>query len=565
MNLSTTQWDAARSAVSHLPLVIGVTGHRDLRRADFPVYQQRVRELFETLRRQYPGTPLRVISALAEGADRLVAEVALASGCELIAALPLEPGEYEHDFPDSIAEFRALLSRIPSQQVFAIPLAEGSTGHSVRESAADRVRQYAQVGDFIALHSHLLVALWDGEASATDAGTAGVVRMKLEGSHTFRETGDGALDTQDSGPVYQIKAQRDGAAASATGEAVWLYPEEAGEETFRTVCGRIERFNADAARTRIASSAAQVADELLAGVNDPQPEERMLAAAFGEADRLAAYYQRITHRVLRFTLLLAASLTLTFEVYAEVMPVRALPILYLAIFASITLMYLWQRRTDAQGRYLDYRAVAEGLRVQFYWRLAGLPDSASTNYLRKQLDELRWIREALRGCATLPPRAQPRMERVFEDWIKGQTRYFRARTAHQEHLMHRIEWASGAFLATGLIAALALVVLWPALERHAGVHHWIVLVMGFTPIAAALAEAFAEKSALRAQANQYARFATIFQHAETVMTRLQSRAPGAERSAAERAVVRQLGREALMESGDWVLLLRERPLVLPKG
>jgi hypothetical protein len=551
--------------VSRLPLVIGVTGHRDLRRTDFPVYRRRVSELFGALRQQYPGTPLRVISALAEGADRLVAEVALESGCELIAALPLEAGEYERDFPDSIAEFRALLARIPSQQVFAVPLAEGSTGQSVRETSAHRVRQYAQLGDFIALHSHLLVALWDGQAGTADAGTADVVRMKLEGSHTFRDAGDGALDTQDSGPVYHIKAQRNGEAAAATGEAVWLYPEEAGEATFRTVCGRIERFNSDAARQRIERSAAQVADELLAGVNDPQPEERMVAAAFGEADRLAAYYQHITYRVLRSTLLLAAGLALTFEVYAEVLSVRALPILYLAIFASITLIYVWQRRTDAQGRYLDYRAVAEGLRVQFYWRLAGLPDSASANYLRKQLDELRWIREALRGCATMPPRAQPQMERVFAVWVRGQTQYFRGRTAHQEHRMHRIEWASGIFLATGLLATLTLVVLWPALERHSDVHHWIVLVMGFSPIAAALWEAFAEKSAVRAQANQYARFATIFQHAETVMARLQSRAQGPERSEAEQAVVRQLGREALMESGDWVLLLRERPLVLPKS
>jgi hypothetical protein len=551
--------------VSRLPLVIGVTGHRDLRRTDFPVYRRRVSELFGALRQQYPGTPLRVISALAEGADRLVAEVALESGCELIAALPLEAGEYERDFPDSIEEFRALLARIPPQQVFAVPLAEGSTGQSVRETSAHRVRQYAQLGDFIALHSHLLVALWDGQAGTADAGTADVVRMKLEGSHTFRDAGEGALDTQDSGPVYHIKARRDGESAPAAGEAVWLYPEEAGEATFRTVCGRIERFNSDAARQRIERSATQVAEELLAGVNDPQPEERMVAAAFGEADRLAAHYQHITHAVLRSTLLLAASLALTFEVYAEVLSVRALPILYLAIFASITLIYMWQRRKDAQGRYLDYRAVAEGLRVQFYWRLAGLPDSASANYLRKQLDELRWIREALRGCATMPPRTRPQMERVFADWVRGQTQYFRGRTAHQEHRMHRIEWASGIFLATGLLATLTLVVLWPALERHSGVHHWIVLVMGFSPIAAALWEAFAEKSAVRAQANQYARFATIFQHAQTVMARLQSRAEGPERSAAEQAVVRQLGREALMESGDWVLLLRERPLVLPKS
>lgn len=31
------------------------------------------------------------------------------------------------------------------------------------------------------------------------------------------------------------------------------------------------------------------------------------------------------------------------------------------------------------------------------------------------------------------------------------------------------------------------------------------------------------------------------------------------------ALLRELGREALMENGDRVLLLRERPIVLPKG
>jgi hypothetical protein len=33
----------------------------------------------------------------------------------------------------------------------------------------------------------------------------------------------------------------------------------------------------------------------------------------------------------------------------------------------------------------------------------------------------------------------------------------------------------------------------------------------------------------------------------------------------ERTLILELGYEALMESGDWVLLLRERPIALPKG
>ncbi|MGH8260688.1 MAG: hypothetical protein ACREUG_13500, partial [Steroidobacteraceae bacterium] len=82
-------------AEGRLPIVIGVTGHRHLREADLPGYRVRVTAFFEDLRRRYPATPLRVISALAAGADRLVAEIALERGDELIAPLPLEPQDYE--------------------------------------------------------------------------------------------------------------------------------------------------------------------------------------------------------------------------------------------------------------------------------------------------------------------------------------------------------------------------------------------------------------------------------------------------------------------------------------
>ena len=50
------------------------------------------------------------------------------------------------------------------------------------------------------------------------------------------------------------------------------------------------------------------------------------------------------------------------ELYAEIVHSRLLPAAYLAAFASLTVILLWQGRRDVQGRYLDYRALAEGLR-----------------------------------------------------------------------------------------------------------------------------------------------------------------------------------------------------------
>jgi hypothetical protein len=543
-----------------LPFVIGVVGHRHLEPHDYPLYRARVTGLFAYLRTRYPSTPLRVISALAEGADRLVAEVALAEGCELIVPLPMAAEEYARDFPDTAHEFRDLLARIPRANVFVLPEAAAMSPTATHAELRDA--QYREVGVFIATQCHLLLALWDGVRNTAVAGTAEVVRFKLEGQiHSDHR----ALDADDCGPVYRIHAPRAGSGGSADVPPEWLFPRESSAELLRTVSKRIDRFNSDSLEFPVPGALAPDAAGLLPELQERPAGDRLLARTFACADTLARRYQRMTHLVLRLIVALAVALALTFEIYAEIMPRRALPIIYLLIFSAIVALYLWQKRADAQGRYLDYRALAEALRVQFYWRLAGLADSAAASYLRKQLDELRWIRDALRGANALPPATQARADLVQRQWVRGQAQYYRGRAKSLMARIHRIERLSGACLAGGLLSTMALVVFWNYLEPLGHWRHWLVLIMGFAPIAAALGETYGERFGMRTQAHQYSRFAAIFGRAEAAIARLEAAPDTVGRLQSERALIGELGREALMENGDWVLLLRERPIVLPKG
>ena len=66
------------------PLVVGVTGHRDLIPEEVPGIEAAVRDLFEELASRFPDRKLQVMSPLAEGADRIVALVAEDLGIELI-------------------------------------------------------------------------------------------------------------------------------------------------------------------------------------------------------------------------------------------------------------------------------------------------------------------------------------------------------------------------------------------------------------------------------------------------------------------------------------------------
>jgi hypothetical protein len=74
-----------------------------------PVYYCLLREF----QKRYSSTPIVLLSPLAEGADRLVAEVALEVGARLVVPLPMPQHLYEEDFrsPESLAEFRCLLER----------------------------------------------------------------------------------------------------------------------------------------------------------------------------------------------------------------------------------------------------------------------------------------------------------------------------------------------------------------------------------------------------------------------------------------------------------------------
>ena len=113
---------------------IGVTGHRDL--ADPDATRRRIREAIAQLLTLGPGAPgaglaLVVVSALAEGADRLVAAEVLADpDSRLEVAIPLPVDDYVEDFrtEESKEEFRRLLARARPIDIWAGPGWAGAGG-----------------------------------------------------------------------------------------------------------------------------------------------------------------------------------------------------------------------------------------------------------------------------------------------------------------------------------------------------------------------------------------------------------------------------------------------------
>ena len=147
---------------------VGATGHRTF---DDPAeVADRVRIALARLLRlagdEADGVAVRleVVSPLAEGADRLVAREVLAlPGATLVAALPFPTEDYATDFaaPESRAEFDAFLN--------------GARSVDVMPPVAGREAGYEQVGRWVVDRCDALLALWDGEPSRGQGGTADII------------------------------------------------------------------------------------------------------------------------------------------------------------------------------------------------------------------------------------------------------------------------------------------------------------------------------------------------------------------------------------------------------
>ena len=144
---------------------MGVTGHRDLARPD--VAAAEVDVVLDHLVGD-SGRVLVVVSGLAEGADRLVAQQVLArQGSRLIALLPMDPIDYVSDFADagSVKEFTDLLHAADEVEVI-----RGAPSDDWTREAA-----YERAGHAMLDRSDVLIALWDGQPSKGRGGTAEMV------------------------------------------------------------------------------------------------------------------------------------------------------------------------------------------------------------------------------------------------------------------------------------------------------------------------------------------------------------------------------------------------------
>jgi hypothetical protein len=640
-----------------LPLVIGVTGHRDLRDQDVPELEREIAAIFERLRHDYlhgdAETPIVVLSALAEGADRLAARVALAHGARLVAPMPMPIDEYRCDFEPGLkagnaAEFDALLAQAIAAPV--VPFTPGNSLAAVRADPSKREEQYQAVGLFIAQHANVLIALWDGDgATIRTGGTAEVVAFKRRGIPLgILGSARASLDASEIGPVIHVVTprQRKTSAATTVSVGVWgrsvirrclgdrqrrvldatavflanvfgrevadrrdqLSEEDRQElaswETFEALTSVTSTFNREAARLSAPGRPDQASASLEAlfalPSSSPIDGSAVRQTTMERAPRWCRMYaiadalaQRWQIRFGRDWLHIYVWGLLAFLCFVFLANVGAfsnlLLILYVLGFVGIVAV-VWRAHVERhQGRFLDYRALAEALRVAIYWRILGIatphggapdllppgvhdPGTIADAYPIKQPSELAWVKIALRVLELVEPGDRPSMPGRLDaaghavarhGWVQGQYAYFRSRGYRLKRHADVIS-AHGLVLAASapfVIVPIVLAFTTPAPTGDESALRTILLIAsGLLPGIGSIMNEYSERLALAARARQYDRMRMLFERASVLLPEDLEQG----KATLTRAIYLELGQEALRENAEWVSTYRQRPIQPPK-
>ena len=385
-----------------IPIVIGVTGHRNLVATDIPAIKGYVEDALTEIRNQCgSSTPIIMLNAFAEGADILCAEVAFAMGIDVYALLPCPLERYVKSFDDE-AVAKALPGYLEkAKRVMVAPDVEKQKDwiNRVREKdnkppMKDTDYEYRQMGINMVSSSHILLALWDGKPSQHQfgCGTAEVVKFALEQNylsdeHLYRP---GFINEC---AVEWISVRRKGDGSDRKIQRRWLSSRFSPSDGGKTYCDRylVGREMPSFLKVIIDKTSVYNSEntdpmvrrpKLWTKVDELDDYHRMLREHYIKADKLS--YEENQKKYTNLLLLIACLGTLFALFFTMYDDASIKWMIWLCTGVLILLIWLtgYGQRKRVREKYVEYRAFAEALRTQFYASMV-LQDKPSLEFGNK--------------------------------------------------------------------------------------------------------------------------------------------------------------------------------------
>jgi hypothetical protein len=536
-------------------LRIGVTGHRKLEESD--ALSKAVCQAVDLAisssgydRVDNANTPLRltVVSALAEGADRLVANEVLGKKgfdrTRLICVLPVSEENlnvYRADFEsdESRLEFDQLYER--AWQVLQPPERLVPPGASKEQ----REEGYLWAGQEVVRNSDVVIAIWDGQESRGPGGTADLIHWMRDrdirsatpvpspaaGPRSARAVLASALFGPPEvelavvgaqGPLRIIVKTNAGHRVEVDEKPPYKLAANAAKKRLEDELTGLVEFNNR--HLKVDRSAAQSMDSLAsAEYREDWPRLRGLAEQIGpplnRADQAAMGAQRnfvwFSYGLFGCTALATIVAALQAIVFPSLWELTVGEVVLL--IASVAIVYAERVWKNNNRHWFVYRFLAERLRSAFYLLAVGRVPRVKFDIggSEKKPGQNDWVRRAFMAVLA---EGDIRHQRLDEDsetlnslirghWIGGQVDYFdRAskKLMRKHYAVRRLLY--GVLGATIVAAVLHSLRIWPV--RADGTQALVICAIGLPAVAAALSNVRSIRE-FRHHAYRYARMAAI--------------------------------------------------------
>jgi len=461
-----------------------------------------------------------------------------------------------------------------------VSLAEIAQRGSMRDA------QYAQAGELIAGAAFILLALWDGRPAENVAGTAGTVESRLSRRAWLgtaeRPAQQDLLPNLPPDFVYHIVVSRQGSPPLAG-----LMPLQAGyrssmqgplEAPFPTTASLIGLRTSELNKTlrRKARAIQRHNEEIQLTGELAAPPANVVAVArlFSAVDWYAMRMRRSVMRCVYATSALMMLMGIFFLIYSDHRNNCVLCHYSILAFLAAFLTLLGLNRLSAarhwHRRHLESRALAEGLRVELFWAVAGVAREgmpAPHRALLKQADPgLEWIPNAARAASLMLADVQSTgiaggVEFAIRRWVGSisdrnsqsqQLRYYGQASRARGALATLAERVAGVavIIGVGLAAILGAEELLLGGSKSTEL---MLFGIGLFSLLAAVVDALVHKTAERELQRQYSYMHDVFLAAH-------DRLVAARTDDERRSILAQLGRAALAEHAAWLLIHRDRPI-----
>lgn len=484
-------------------------------------------------------TPIILLTGLLKGPDQFAAEVALEDEfkdkVKVVAVLPMKKDIFEEEIINDgkknvDPKSRELYDWIIKQQVdsFELPFVEDNNDQNLRgngDAIERRNKQFRQLSRFLAIHSHVLFAFWDGEVPQKSAGTTDidithdVIEFKILGDTDITQDID-YLTFPAVGPVIHFflpKKRSNSTSSSSVGQKnkpepdvyVWsrerrieglkegaFIPSSAQDITQADVArcedtvaqneklvydtieklGTLNKYIYDSYdKLKDKGKLEESKTDLIRGVNDPDEgeldkrrnefnrflksdeETQVLFEHYAIVDQLALKFQTKTKNTMNKYLCLWFCFLLFSGFLETLLDIQAIPgkefssssfynflnesviksivhlsplgvcaIIYLSTVILLFWLYSGARKKGSHYIFHRCRCVAEALRVQFFWRIAGVEKCVSRYYPSYQSSKTDWVRTGLNGLDVLF-RTNDKLQdfnKVKQYWVEAQKEYF---------------------------------------------------------------------------------------------------------------------------------------------